>query len=209
MPYCIADGFAQSMLVKAKLADLPLWNTRTIYTADNDESHSENQTMATIEHLEPWVLSWSFSISYWYAWYYVRADPHSYRILVNGVVVASKSWSWNSGSDTVTGTCNITKWDSTVVFQLTGQTLGTYDYIFTKASGTISLTPKIIWKTTGGAVPTEVKSIWQQITVSIFWVFDWEFFVWVETNSATTGSITPWNFVWYLQIWDYKIPYYK
>ena len=76
-------------------------------------------------------------------------------------------------------------------------------------SYTATLTPIIYGKTKGGAVPTKVEEIGAQTVLNIFWIFDGEFFVWIETENATTWSITPWNFVGYLQIWDYKIPYYK
>lgn len=63
-------------------------------------------------------------------------------------------------------------------------------------------------------IPTELKSIWNLWMYNIFWKNKTNpnyntFFTWFETNTANTWSITPWNFVWYLDIWGYKIPYYK
>jgi len=72
----------------------------------------------------------------------------------------------------------------------------TYPLSIHKNSKYIGRTNDILW-------------LWELWTMTIFWVYNWEFFAWIETTEATTWTITPWNFVWYLQIWDYKIPYYK
>ena len=53
-----------------------------------------------------------------------------------------------------------------------------------------------------------IVGLWNLWYITIFWLQDTNFYMWEETTTATTWSITPWNFVWYLQIWDYKIPYY-
>lgn len=57
-------------------------------------------------------------------------------------------------------------------------------------------------------IPTEVKNIWQSTNINIFWVNGDSFFSWWETTVITTWSIAPGNFVWYVQLWKYKIPYY-
>lgn len=70
---------------------------------------------------------------------------------------------------------------------------------------------------------TKLTSIWQQELITFFWSFWWEFLNWIKdiqecidliksptrTTTATTWSITLWQCVWYIVIWDYKIPYYK
>ena len=58
------------------------------------------------------------------------------------------------------------------------------------------------------SIPNEIIPLWQQLTISLFWLINNEFYVWEETNSVTTWNITPWNFVWYVQIGKYKFPYY-
>lgn len=57
--------------------------------------------------------------------------------------------------------------------------------------------------------PNGLKAIWDLGTITIFWIINNDFFVGVTSNTATTGSITPGNFVGYIKIGNYKIPYYN
>lgn len=58
-------------------------------------------------------------------------------------------------------------------------------------------------------LPRELKEIWEILKTTIWGLHNNnEFYAQSPTTSVTTGNITPWNFVWYLQIWSYKIPYY-
>lgn len=57
-------------------------------------------------------------------------------------------------------------------------------------------------------IPLFQKNIWEMSFINITWVSEWIFYLWKETNSATVWEIAPWNFVGYIQIWKYKIPYY-
>lgn len=131
-------------------------------------------------------------------------------VTVDGATVRQKDSGWASGNYSGTNTVNISWWAHHVEVHITwhGNNSTSNGYWY-NTSFTLSLTPQIFWKTGGWAVPTEIKEIWELSVLNIFWIFDGEFFVWVETDTATTGSIAPWNFIWYLQIWDYKIPYYK
>lgn len=57
--------------------------------------------------------------------------------------------------------------------------------------------------------PLEVVHIGGQTWPVLFWLdSNGDFYVWDEVSSATTGSIAPGNFVGYVKIWKYKIPYY-
>lgn len=83
---------------------------------------------------------------------------------------------------------------------------------------TIPPTPKLI----AGESPIvwytkTIVNIGDITSILIWWVKDWDFFGGFndvltsasdKISSVTTWNITPWNFVGYLQVWDYKIPYY-
>lgn len=63
--------------------------------------------------------------------------------------------------------------------------------------------------------PADVKEIWEQTSINIYWVHDWIFRGWIirqTTSTATTWAITLWNAVWFLEInfnWQIvKVPYY-
>ena len=56
-------------------------------------------------------------------------------------------------------------------------------------------------------IPTEVVNIWRKWYINLFWMIDWEWNYWPEkpsdhefSSTATVGSITPWNYTWYLTI---------
>ena len=53
-----------------------------------------------------------------------------------------------------------------------------------------------------------ISLIWQIGIICIFWAIDKDFYFWEETQTAVTWEITPGNFVGYLNIWGYKIPFY-
>lgn len=77
----------------------------------------------------------------------------------------------------------------------------------------VSRSLKIYW------FPNKIISIWKIGQIAIFWVGNWsELLNWITeiltsknetTTEATAWSITPANFVWYIKVWDYKIPYYN
>ena len=55
-----------------------------------------------------------------------------------------------------------------------------------------------------------VESIGSKWIVYLFWKVWEEFYVWDDTvNSVISGSITLPNAVWFIQVWKYKIPYYR
>lgn len=56
--------------------------------------------------------------------------------------------------------------------------------------------------------PTSPKQLWDLWVFFFFWISNWVVNFWQETTEYTTWNITPWNCVWFLQIWKYKIPYY-
>ena len=80
------------------------------------------------------------------------------------------------------------------------------DYTITIRSGWRRL-PK--WGSKAKSKFDKIVWLWEFLVWGAFFgVLNWEMYMWEEKTIATTGSITPWNFVWYIQIWKYKIPYY-
>lgn len=64
--------------------------------------------------------------------------------------------------------------------------------------------------------PKDLKSLWELCIGTIYWIHNNEFkggIIRSTTNSITTWAISPWNFVWYLEVnynWNIvKIPYYN
>lgn len=59
------------------------------------------------------------------------------------------------------------------------------------------------------AKPRALTELWETAFLTLFWIhIDGSNFVWKESNTAVTWNITPGNFVGYVQLWNYKIPYY-
>jgi len=56
-------------------------------------------------------------------------------------------------------------------------------------------------------LPLSNKEIWENVIINILWVKSQNFYI-REISTITTWSRTPWNFVGYIQIGKYKIPYY-
>lgn len=60
----------------------------------------------------------------------------------------------------------------------------------------------IVW------LPKEIKNIGTLWISTIWGIHNKEFYAQASTTTVTTWEITPGNFVGYLNIWGYKIPYY-
>lgn len=56
--------------------------------------------------------------------------------------------------------------------------------------------------------PLSVENIWNPGKITIFWINNDNFYAGAEVTAVTTWNIAPGNFVGYIQIWKYKIPYY-
>lgn len=123
-------------------------------------------------------------------------------VKLNGTSVDTRWNSWSSWRITRTTTVDVNAWDT---LDITCDSLGS-QYTSTYYSSQLEISPA---RNYPSIIPSEVKGIWQNLISPFFWIIDWQFYVWKEVQSASTWSITPWNFVGYLQIWDYKIPYYK
>lgn len=65
--------------------------------------------------------------------------------------------------------------------------------------------------------PREIREIWKQASTTLYWRdINWNYKGWImlwTSSTATTGSVTLWNAVWYITVslnWEtVKIPYYN
>lgn len=213
MPYCLSDWFAQYLLDKVKQEDLVLGSKAQIWTASGSVSKPSSAPRWKDDKI------WEFDINSGGVLEIVRAGTFTTTsniydqpiyVSVDGETVRQKDSGGVSGNYSGTNTVNLPWGAHHVEVHITWHgNNSTSNGYWINCSFTLSLTPEIFGKTKGGAVPTKIEEIGAQTVLNIFWIFDGEFFVWIETENATTWSITPWNFVGYLQIWDYKIPYYK
>lgn len=212
MPYCIADGFAQSLFAKLK-------EQGTI----NDLLLAEDHTSKWATSTSSWDTCCSYTISYSWniniryvatLWWWTSQVSASglWKIQVNGVDVdsftLSAGWEWvRSKQVETTRTISVNAWDTVTLFvkkdDWSSRPSITYNESYVYQTANFTITPDMTF------VPTEIRAIWHQTWPVLFWLTpEWDFYLWKEVSSATTWNITPWNFVWYIQIWSYKIPYY-
>lgn len=192
---------------------MSLWNAYTAYTCNGWVSlptYPWNQHVSQ-KIWEFNTISWgSLSVSLSGSFFSEgggASNPNLY-VKLDGTTVYTYTVS-NNGWSTST-TITVPNWIHNIQLYIEWHSDGGgYRRCISNCDATFTLTPKIRWKTAWGGVPTKVIELGKLMVLNIFGIFDGEFFVWVETENATTWSITPWNFVGYLQIWDYKIPYYK
>lgn len=189
----------------------------------NDLLIAEDHTSKWASSTSSWDTCCSYTVTYTWTiniryvatlWWWTSQVSASglWKIQVNGVDVdsftLSAGWSWvRSKQVETTRTISVNAWDTITLFVMkddwSSRPSITYNesYVYTTANFTLDYDMTF--------APLEVKELWQQTWPVLFWLNnEWEFYVWKETTEVTTGSITPWNFVWYVQIWKYKIPYY-
>lgn len=195
MPYCISDGFAQSLLVKAnqKLYTLDLDNYRVTWRTDR-------YSIPIFNGMKVRVLGDLYTTGQ--VLFYVWTGPSVYQDVV------SKWISWQEHLDVIS-----ILWPNTVWQDLSVATN------WSKSSGAYNLTCNVSlylvqWNITFS--PNEVKNIGEFSVCFLYWVDkDWIFKWWIitwESTSATTWSLTLWNAVGFLEV-NYngdmvKIPYY-
>lgn len=210
MPYCISDGFTDSMICK-------IWNGLAMNWTKSftGQSTTGTQTMKIeVRSLpkESTITTGTMSISMYASW-------SSYWYLKANYWINDTIYRWQCTSSN--RDLSWSRWDNpTWTSDFWTLSLGKNDtlYIWYTCSGgvtsasiwdfsiTYNFTLDKKWETQWK--PKSVSSIWSLGIISIFWVIEKEFYLWEETQTASTGSITPWNFVWYIQVWKYKIPYY-
>ena len=189
----------------------------------NDLLLAEDHTNTWASSISYWDTCCSYTISYsWtiniryvatlWRWTSQVSASGLWKIQVNGVDVdsftLSAGWEWiRSKQVETTRTISVSAWDTVTLFvkkdDWSSRPSITYNESYVYQTANFTITPDMTF------VPTEIKEIWHQTGPVLFWLTpEWVFYVWKEVSSATTGSISPGNFVGYLQIWNYKIPYY-
>lgn len=132
---------------------------------------------------------YSFTVTWWETTW---SEPSPYiNLYKNWVQILNAS---SSGSVTV----RAYKWDVFTYYRVNRKytITATADYYASKWGNEASK-------------PREIKTIWELAVLTLFWLhIDWSNYVWTESTIAVTWWITPWNFVGYVKIWNYKIPYY-
>ena len=213
MPYGISEGFAQSLLSKGQSQIIAIDNDRVLIESEKPSWNITSTYTKTVNYT--WV--WSFK-----------------RTIICRVGVSSSSYTRPSVSVNVDWTqvyyyqltssdiydfwrnCFFditTSWEHTIQLILNWWNNNAYFYFSSDSHYSELSVERKLFYTSWTGIPTEIKSIWNLWTSNIFWKNTnpnyADFFTGFETNTATTWNITPWNFVWYLDIWWYKIPYYK
>lgn len=219
MPYCSSSGFAQSLLCKVN--NTAITRTQNIWTfpkTTTDKITIIKHTASNIIRVFPWNIPYTFTsgsssyydylkwnywindvIDSWWSAYQKNRDLMTYR---DDLVETTKSF-W---------AIELKQWDVLKIwFTKTWWTwtvwpLSPYfeTYLQKKPFNWIRLQPRLM------------KDLWQIAIWTSLWEWvDWKFYGWFmieKSETATTWSITPWNFQWYITTnfnWEIiKIPYY-
>ena len=229
MPYCHSDWFEQYLLCKTntetKTASVDPFATQTLESWTNWRP-SNNST---------YYLMWSFTNPFYSPWTFnVKSNgavANSQRNDSRFIIYYSFDW-WNTKTQLYYWRYN---WDNadldipiwkTVEFYIRAEH-SSYSWINSNCSVQISsevTTAKQykIWDINW--FPTEVVQPWHVWKINIFGtISEKSFYNWVKdiqdcidliksptlSTTATAWNIAPWNFVGYIQIWNYKVPYYK
>ena len=188
--------FVKSLLVKSK--NSVYWDT--LYTVDSKTLHASAWNRVGILSDNPLItVAWTYK-----AIWEVKAtgDKVSYLTL----------WPMGEEQDTITSEDRVS-FEYSATYQA-NQRLNFWARIWANNSyvyvrnvqvifGKIDCTNSrfINW------IPTKVVNIWEKWYINLFWMIDWEWNYWPEkpsdhefSSTATVGSITPWNYTWYLTI---------
>jgi len=206
-PYCVADWFAEKMIAKVNNTTVvQTWGVWTFAKTSTNKVHiidCEAPTMRVVANSIPCSLYSELSNYY----DYLKVNYWINNTMYNWSASQDNKDLMTNRYNTATGTVNLwtktlTRWDSFYIgYSITG-------WSWTIGAFTITYEVDLNKKWDYSFIPSEILSLWEQLTVNIFWIVDNEFYVWEEVATATTWTITPWNFVGYLQIGKYKIPYY-
>lgn len=206
MPYLLSNWFLDSLLVKVD-NKVVIPNNTTVVNDTNTYTHTGDSSPSTILTYknETWVDLKIYSLScqayestytaHGYIYTYIDGTLIGTTRVDNEMPYQSKGLLYN---------IVLKNWQTLKVEILGWQnrTITVKDIQLVFSSRLKNNTTSISWK------PNDIKSLWNLATMTIFGVLWWEAFLWVETTEHTTWYITPWNCVWFLQIWKYKIPYY-
>ena len=215
-PYCIGDGFAQSLLCKTATA----WSWTAV---------AQSFSVTTQKSSPQWTWTLTYTTTQTYTKMYITAtwveDIESYywnegaRIVIqvwntqvlNRSIAKNESWSETAVVNNVSSWTVIT---TTITAPTGWGNAGAYWWHTIRWTISYSATQNGIIRP---LIATEEKAIWQQTTGMSYgrksdgtWYGEFD---WTLHNSATTGSITPWNCIGFKIITDangeqFKIPVY-
>jgi len=207
MPYCLSDGFAQSLLCKTKLNYF--WDI-LVDNSSFSGSYNTESTLVEFTALSNWKFNFSTTASC-----YGGSGRDSYiRLYKNNTVIDSRTSNNTSWYEEVTfKNIPVNKWD---IINVTAQWFNSsYKLSLKTLYADIRYMENLnVWV---GGTPKQIKTIWEFIVVHLYGnndkgVYKGGIITWT-TESVETGSITLWNAVWFLEI-NYngqivKVPYYN
>jgi len=211
MPYLSSVWFVQAMLCKV---------TDTAISAQYIQKSNSNSHTETFNAWTGWYETWN--INWHQFWGENLTALYSWTATIQYTATISGSGTKNFNIYDITagtqkGTASTTGIVSLSLDLVAWHKYAPNRYSSSTISGTytrstpitityqISLYKKFIYN----GRTNDIFWLWEPGYITIFWVYNKDFFAWIETTTATTWNITPWNFVGYLKIGDYKIPYYK
>ena len=217
MPYCIADGFAQSLLCKTETAGSGTSVMQSFSVQSNKDISSHNTWEVSYTTTQTYtkmyiVVSWTLDNEgyHWNEWANILVKVWGVTKL-NRSIAKNESW-----SETIE-VPNISTWTviQTTITSPTGWwNAGAYRCHTIRWTISYSASQSGIVRP---LIATEIKAIWQQGTWMSYWRKSdwtryWDYDATIH-NSATTGSITLWNCLGFKVITDsnwekYKVPIY-
>lgn len=219
MPYCISDGFAQSLLCKVDEDIIPFsfssdftisdvkgttTSSGTIYSRQKNN----NSTYDYANDRRATLFTASFSGLY------------TFKIKASQNNSSCKFWFGTSTNNILSEIipAQSTETEYTITINVNaGDTVYVYNYLAWSAYSNISLYIHTYTYSVNMELTKNSNTVWYTKEnyligdlgiISIFWIIDKNFYVWQTTNTVQTGNITLGNAVWYINIWGYKIPYY-
>ena len=177
------------------------WTVFLTYASDSTQKSATSWTAVTYTIPQTWVSKLDMELSI--AWAYTRFD-----IKKNWTTMTTlyDQYSWAKWAYSYTFNANA--WDViTIVFTWETHNATYYSSILSISPNSRGLK----------VMPKSVKEIWELGDNTLFWKhIDNKFYGWImlgTVNSATTGNITLWNAVWFIEVnfnWELlKIPYYS
>lgn len=214
MPYCDSNWFEKSLFVKAKTNTVTrTWNiwpySKSFWFSSSwfidIITNTTNSTMYVSATVPYHISAQNSSTHSWIDAVYVN---QTWQVTFGGRVCDGSKYNIEVDGSASFSNISITPWTTFKVWYVTWSGYATpnstrINSFSLSISINLSKNSNTVW------LPTWIVWIWEDWSTIIFWLADWVFYVWEEKTTATAWSITPWNFVGYLQIGKYKIPYYN
>lgn len=193
MPYCSSECFEDKLL--SKTMNVLRSASNLSFTFPYEVKNTSN---TTLNYFFDFYLWWYGSVT---ATVNFKKVDWEWTTTYNQNV--SRTGSWGSWSTETNHTITVDPWETLTVSHVSQTTTPRYmnwtPWIFPKMNDYWLL--YFAWNN----VVWEIGEYWP---AWFFWKKWDDFILWVESTTRTTWSIAPWNCVWFIQIWKYKIPYY-